>query len=402
MEFRTIEREEIDAFSTMLSNAFGDVRPEEHHLEADRATLEPDRTWVAVDDGRIVGGAGAYTMQTVLPGGGMVGTAGVTAVGVLPTHRRRGITTELLGRILAQAHERGEPIASLFASQAVIYGRFGFGLATQALEFDVQLDRVHWATGSEPSGRVRLLDRAAALGPMYEVFRRFAPTRPGVNPWSEPDFPWGFTEKKDEPWFYAVHEDDAGAPDAFAVYRIVHKWPTALPHLHAKVRTLIATTPAASAAIWRYLFDIDLVSRVSSGDRPLDDPLLWQLEESRATRPRLYDALYIRPLDIVAALEARRFAADGRVTIALTDPLRSDGGGTFALEVTEGRGSCAHTDDEPDLVGTIHAIGSTYLGGATWSTLANAGRIEVRDPSALTKADAMFASNVAPWVPFMF
>ncbi|HEX6844149.1 MAG TPA: GNAT family N-acetyltransferase [Actinomycetota bacterium] len=402
MEFRTIEREEIDAFSAMLSNAFGDVKPEEHHLEADRATLEPDRTWVAIDDGRIVGGAGAYTMQTVLPGGGAVGTAGVTAVGVLPTHRRRGITTELLGRILGQARDRGEPIASLFASQAVIYGRFGFGLATQALEFDVQLDRVHFSAGTEASGTVRLLDREAALAPMYDVWRRFAPTRPGVNPGSERDFPWGFTEKKGEPFFYAIHEDDDGTADAFAVYRIVHKWPTALPHLHAKVRTLIATSPTASASIWRYLFDIDLVSRVTTGDRPLDDPLLWQLEEPRAARPRLYDALYVRPVDVVAALEGRPYAADGRLTIAVTDPFRPDDGGTFVIEVEDGHGSCARTDDEPDLVGSAHAIGSTYLGGATWSTLANAGRVEVREASALSRADAMFASSVAPWVPFMF
>lgn len=402
MEFRTIDAEEFEAFTSALAVSFGEPRPDEHDLEVDRIFVEPARTWAAVEDGRIVGCAGTFSLRTVVPGGDIVGNAGVTTVGVQPTHRRRGITTELLGRILAQARERREPIASLFASQAAIYGRFGFGLATQGLELDVLIERATFAPGFEPSGSVRLLAREDALPVMREVYERWAPTRPGALVYEEHLFPGLFMEKKDEPHFFAVHVDDEGAPDGFAVYRTKHRWPSALPHVELKLRQLIATTPRATAAMWRFLFDIDLVSRIRTQDRPVDEPLRWQLEEPRAARARLYDGLYARPVEVANALASRGYAADGRLVLAVRDPFTPDAAGTFALTVEGGEASSGRTDHEPDLVCSVSELGSVYLGGTTWSALAVAGRVEIRDPAALARADAMFASGVAPWVPFFF
>lgn len=401
MEFRTIDTGEVDAFFAALANAFGDVRPEEDELEVDRARLERDRTWAAVEDGRIVGCAGAYTLRTVVPGGATVPTAGLTTVGVLPTHRRRGITTELLARILDQAVEREEPFTTLFASQAAIYGRFGYGLATQALQLDVQLDRVRFASGLEPSGRVRLRTREEALPVMLEIYERFAPTTQGSISCDLDTLSWSLMEKKDEPHFYAIHEDDAGTPDAFAVYRTKHEWPESLPHVELKLRQLIATSAPASHSMWRYLFDVDLVSRVTSEDRPIDEPLLWQLSEPRAARPRLYDALHARPLDVDAALSTRGYAADGRLAIAVRDPFRPATDGVYELIVDGGQATCSRTDRGPDLVTDVNALGSTYLGAASWTTLARAGRAHGEDP-ALALADRLFATPVAPWAPFFF
>lgn len=402
MEFRTIATDEFEAFGMTLSAAFGEAKVDEFYLELDRHFLEPDRTWAALDEGRIVGCAGTFSLRTVVPGGGDVGTAGLTLVGVLPTHRRRGILSELLARIMEQARERGEPLASLFASQAAIYGRFGFGLATQGLELDVALDRVAFATGFEPSGRVRLLPRDEALPLMSGVYDGWVRTRPGANLFDADTFPWLFAEKKDKPEFYAVHEDADGSPDAFAVYRTKHDWPQGLPHLRLKLRQLIATTPEANASMWRYLFDVDLVSRVTTRDRPVDDPLLWQLQEPRAVRARWYDGLHARPVEVPAALQARPYAGDGRVVLAVADPFLPDVAGTFELTVEDGVGVCVRTDADPDLVCSVNDVGSVYLGGARWAVLAAAGRVGVRDPSALARAEAMFATGVAPWVPFFF
>jgi predicted acetyltransferase len=402
MEFRTIDPEEFEAFSSALAVSFGEAKPDEHDLEVDRFFIEPARTWAAVEDGRIVGCAGTFSLRTVVPGGGVVANAGVTTVGVLPTHRRRGITTELLGRILAQARERQEPIASLFASQAAIYGRFGFGLATQGLELDILIERASFAPGFASSGSVRLLARDDALPLMRGVYERWAPTRPGALVYEDRLFPGLFMEKKDEPHFFAVHVDVEGTPDAFAVYRTKHRWPSALPHVELKLRHLIATTPQATAAMWRFLFDIDLVSRIRTQDRPLDEPLRLQLQEPRAARARLYDGLYARPVDVANALASRGYTADGRLVLAARDPFTPDAAGTFVLIVEEGEASCARTDDEPDLVCSVSELGAVYLGGTTWSALAVAGRVEVRNPAALARADAMFAASVAPWVPFFF
>jgi predicted acetyltransferase len=402
VEFRTIALQEFDAFSTTLANSFGEPRVDDHDLEVDRALIEPERTWAALDEGRIVGCAGTYSLRTVVPGGSAVGTAGVTTVGVLPTHRRRGITTELLGRILRQARERDEPLASLFASQAAIYGRFGFGLATQGLEFDIQLDRVTFAEGVEPAGRVRLLPRDDAVPVMHAIYERFAPTRPGATLHDASTFPWLFSEKKDEPCFYAVHEDDDGTPDAFAVYRTKHKWPKGLPHLELKVRQLIATSPQATTSMWRYLFDVDLVAHVTTSDRPVDEALLWQLEEPRAARPRLFDALYARPVEVAAALSSRGYAGDGRLVIGVTDRFCPWNEGTYEVTVEAGAASCAPTVRDPELTGPVQVLGSVFLGATTWTTLARAGRVEVHDPSALARADSLFATPVAPWAPFFF
>jgi predicted acetyltransferase len=402
MEFRTIDADEHEAFTRTLFAAFGEPKVDEEELEADRFFAEPDRTWAAIDGGDIVGCAGTYTLRTIVPGGADVGTAGVTTVGVLPTHRRRGITRELMGRILAQARERGEPLASLFASQAAIYGRFGFGLATQGLELDIQLDRAIFAPGFEPSGRVRLLPRDDALPLLHRIHDRWVRSRPGANPYAEGAFPWLFWEKKDKPEFYAVHEDDDGTPDAFAVYRTKHRWPKGLPHVELQVRQLIATTPRATTAMWRFLFDVDLVARVRTHERPLDEPLLWQLEEPRAIRARWYDCLLARPVDIATALTSRAYATDERLVIAVSDPFTPDAAGVFALSVEEGEPSCVRVDDEPQLTCSVNEIGSVYLGGATWSALAAAGRVDVRDYAALSSADAMFATGVAPWTPFFF
>jgi predicted acetyltransferase len=404
MQFRQITPDEVDAFFASLTLAFSDPRPDPDEVAADKELLEPDRSFAAFDDGRIVGCASIYSQRMVVPGGALVPTAGITMVGVLPTHRRRGILRELMGKMLAQAAERGEPLATLFASQAVIYGRYGFAHAAMHLSFDVALDRVSWAPGFGSTGQVRLHTRETALPLMRAVYDAAITGRPGAvevdEKWLNAAF-WEPTKDEDRQ-LYAVHEDDAGVPDAFAMYNVKHEWPRGLPHVEMKVRRFVATTPASSASLWRYLFDVDLVSRVKVEARPLDDPLLWQLDEPRALRPELEDGLFLRPIDLVAAMEARAYMADGRVVFELTDETLPGNEGTFELSVHDGVATCRRSEEPPDLAGSIHVVGSTYLGGVTWAALAAAGRVEERTPGALETADAMFRSDRAPWPVFYF
>jgi predicted acetyltransferase len=398
MEFRTITEAELEPFFLALSNAFGEALPDEEETAADRQLAELDRTFAAFDDGRIVGCAAVLTQQMVVPGGATVPTAGVTMVGVLPTHRRRGILRELMDRMLAQALERGEPVATLFASQAAIYGRFGYAPSARHLAFDIALDRISWAV-EPPPGRVRLLPREEALPVMQAIYDRAIRQRAGGIVQGADVFPISFREpdKREEKPFYAIRENADGEPDAFAIYRNKHRWPRGLPSVELKVQRLVAISADGSQAIWRYLFDVDLVSRVTTYGRPLDDPLLLHVDEPRALRPELDDGLFLRMLDLPAAWEARRYAADGAVTLAVDDPTRPELGGTFELRVEDGVASCRRTEGGADVSCSVHAPGATYLGGATWGALAAAGRAEEHTPGALERLDAMFRTALAPW-----
>ena len=402
--FRAIVPDEVDDFFASLAVAFSDPRPDPEEVETDKKVVEVDRTFAAFEGDRIVGCAGVYTQRMVVQGGARVPTAGVTMVGVLPTHRRRGILRELMRMMLDQAAERGEATASLFASQGAIYGRFGFGHAAHHLEFDIALDRLVWAEGTEPTGRIVLCRRAEALPTMRRIYERAIEGRPAAL---EVDDRWmdvGFWESKkdDDRVFYAIHEDDAGTPDAFAMYGIKHEWPRGLPSSEAKVKRFVATTPESHVAMWRYLSSIDLMGRVKVDLRPVDEPLQWLVEEPRALRPHLEDGLFLRPVDVAAAWSARGYAGSGSLVVEVDDALRPEVAGTFLLEVDDGAGACTRTDRAPDLRCSVNAVGSTYLGGVSWTTLAGANRVFEVTPGALARADALFRSDRAPWPAFYF
>jgi len=402
--FRAIVPDEVDDFFASLAVAFSDPRPDPEEVETDKKVVELDRTFAAFEDDRIVGCGGIYTQQMVVPGGARVPTAGVTMVGVLPTHRRRGILRELMVMMLDQAAERGESMASLFASQGAIYGRFGFGHAAHYLEFDIALDHLTWAEGTAPTGRVTLLARTEALPVMRQIYERAIESRPAAL---EVDDTWmdvGFWEssKDDERVFYAIHEDDAGTPDAFAMYGIKHEWPRGLPSSEVKVKRFAATTPESSIGMWRYLCAIDLMARVKVDLRPVDEPLQWLVEEPRALRPHLEDGLFLRPVDVAAAWSARGYAGSGSLVVEVDDAFRPESAGTFLLEVDDGAGTCVRTDREPDLRCAANAVGSTYVGGVTWTTLAGAKRVFEVTPGALARADELFRCDVAPWPAFYF
>jgi predicted acetyltransferase len=404
LEIRSIREDEFESYARATDAAFsGVLSPEE--LEDDRSVAELDRRFAALEDGVIVGGSSAASFRMTVPGGRTVPTCAIAHVGVMPTHRRRGVNTALMRVQLDDARGRGEPLAALHASEGGIYGRFGFGMATFLADLDVGTSHSAFHAGFAPAGRVRLLPHEEALQRMRPVFDAAVPARPGMLALDDRWFTWRFAEPtpdKESPTFYAVHETDEGEPDAYAVYQVKHHWPGEIPRNELTVREMMATTPQATADIWRFVFDIDLVERVKASDRPADDPLLRLVVEPRHLGYSLRDGMYLRLVDVPAALEARDYAGDGSVVLEVSDAFCGWNEGRYELTVTDGSGTCRPTEQLPDLACSVSELGATYLGGSTFAQLAEAGRVQELTDGAVARTDAMFRSAPAPWCSLPF
>lgn len=405
MELHWIDPDEVEAFFTALFHAFHETKVEEKELARERIRQEVDRSIAVVDDGKIVAVGSAYSWRTTTPGGGSIPTCGITTIGTLPTHRRRGLLTQIMGALLEQAVEREEPYATLFASQAAIYGRFGFGRATIGLELDVDATRSAFHPWVEIGGITRLLSHDEALPLMAGIYRRATPLRPGMVELPEQrDIDWLFFESYEDEKvpFYAVHDDDEGTPDAFAIYSGKEEWKDGLPGGKLKAHYMIATSTNGAASMWRYLLDADLIVRVGTWDRAVDEPIHWFLQEPRAMRAKVYDGLLARPLDVPGTLTARGYRGDGSIVIAVHDAIVPRVDGRYRLVVEQGEVSCERTDDDADLEGPPNAIGAVSLGGASWDELVSAGMVTESRAGATSEADRMFATSPAPWAPFNY
>jgi predicted acetyltransferase len=403
IDIRSIMEAERGDWVRAADTAFSAI-PKDDEIEAMLPTIEVDRSFAALDDGRIVGTSAAITTRMVVPGGARVPTAAVTMVGVHPTHRRRGINTMMMAALLDQAEERGEPLAALFASEGAIYGRFGYGLAALLGEFQAESARMDFVRGYEPRGRTELVSKEEAMPVVGRVFDQAL--RPGGVERTEEMRDLVFSglghDERDKPWFYAVHRDEAGSPDAYAVYTMKHDWPRSVPSGTIEVKECLATTPSGYADIWRFLFDVDLVATVEAWNRPADEPLLLLAREPRRLRFGLNDGLWVRLVDIPAALTARRYAGDGRLVFEISDPFRPANDGRYELVVEDGVGSCRRTDAEPDLVGTVNVLGAAYLGGTSFGQLAAAAQVHERRDGSVAWADGLFRWTPAPWSAWDF
>jgi predicted acetyltransferase len=361
--------------------------------------LPEERLHVAVDDGAIVAGAGAFEFDLTVPGG-PVPTAGVTVVGVLPTHRRRGIVRELMSVQLEDAHARGEPIAALWASEAGFYGRFGYGLASLSADAEIPKTHTAFARPVDWQGRTRLVTADEALELFPSVYERVTPTTPGML--SRTKAWWETRTLADSEWrragggelAYAVLEGDGG-PEAYAVYRLNFSYGDGVPTGTTKVVEAMGATPAATAAVWRYLLDIDWMARVEAELLPVDHPLLLLLVEVNRMRFRVGDGLWIRPVDVGAALAARAYAGDDELVLEVSDAFCPWNDGRYARDGSR-------TTAGPDLRLSVDALGSVFLGGFGFADLARAGRVEEVKDGAVARADALFRVDRKPWCPEIF
>ena len=284
IEVRVAAPDEVGGALTPIWHYFGS-RPEPEELERLGTILPPERVHAAFENGAIVGGAGAYRFETTVPGGAQVPTAGVMAVGVLPTHRRRGALTKLMRRQLADAHERGEPLATLYASEGAIYSRFGYGLAS--LAGHMELPKEHallW--DDEQLGQARLLGTEdEALEVLPGIYDRAQAETVGMFT-RTPDW-WRVRRLNARPGRgqqVRVAIELEGRPEAYALYRIEFAARHMVAETRLEVYEALGTSPQALAAIWRYVLGIDWVARIDASWLPLDHPLfLWLREPRRMT-----------------------------------------------------------------------------------------------------------------------
>lgn len=397
LELRPVTEEEFAIWSRGIERAFG-FHGDEKHIEAWRAISELDRTLAAITDGEIVGSAGAFSFDMALPGGSTLPAAGVTAVSVRSTHRRRGVLRQMMERQLADVVERGEPFAVLTASESVIYGRFGYGLASQTWGWTVKTEGTELARPSTATGRIRIVEKEEAQKVLPGVRARAWRRHPGEFDWVQPRWDDVFRDAEHDRgglsalWF-AVHESTDGNADGFVAWRTKPGWENQLPNMEARIVALHGDDEEIEAALFEYVLSIDLVRKVTSGDRPVEDPLRWRLADMRRMQVnQLSDHLWVRVLDVERALSARELGADDRVVIEVVDDVRPSTGGTFSVEP----GSCRRIDATADVSMHIRDLGAIYLGGVSATTLARANRI-TGDRDALRRADRLFASSQTPW-----
>ena len=404
MEIRTVRSpEELRQGVGVITHYFGREKPTEEWAERWLKNFELERMHCAVEDGAIVGGAGAFSFRTTVPGGASVPCAGITVVGVQPTHRRRGILRSMMRAQLDDAHERGELIATLFASEETIYGRFGYGLASLNWAVEIPKAQNAFRPGFEVAGRVRLVNADEALRLVPRVYDAVRAVTPGMFKRSEswwevrilsdlPEWRFGAGPKN-----YAVLEV-GGEPQAYALYRLSGDFGDLGPESTVRAIEALGATPEATASIWRFLLDIDWTKSVSSYMLPVDHPLLLLLARPNHARPRVGDGLWTRLVDVGAALSARTYAADGRVVLEVGDEFCPWNAGRWSVE----GGTASRTDADPDLELDVADLGSVYLGGFTFRDLRRAGRVRELTQGALDRADATFRTDVAPWCPEIF
>lgn len=399
LRIRRPGEDEFEAFGQTIGLAFSDeVTPAE--LELARKTVNPERNLAAYDGRAMVGTTGSYEFRLSVTGGD-ARCAGVTAVAVIPSHRRRGILTRLMQTQLENVHERGEPLAALWASEGSIYGRFGYGLATRNARIDAERDRARLRGGGRDS-RVRLVDTGVALAAMPRIYDRARSVTAGFP--SRSRAWWEHHVLSDLPehrrgggaLHRAILELD-GRPEAYALYRVKGDWAEGFPASTLVVQEEISTSPAATREIWRFLFDIDLVARVRNRSMPPDHPLFLLAPEPARLRFRLGDGIFVRLVDVKDALEARTYG-DGAVTLEVADPFCSWNEGRWTLDGA----SVRRARRSPDLSLDVRSLGSAYLGGFSFGELVRAGQVEEHRRGAAARADTLFRTDRAPWCPGFF
>ena len=405
-ELRPFSRDEYELAIQVVEQAFLlGGRQEDRNVFA--ARFEFPRSLGAYLGDRVVGTAGAYTFELSVPGT-TAPAAGVTIVTVHPTHRRRGILSAMMDHQLADLHEGGEPIAVLRASEASIYRRFGYAVATRELVLEV--DRAAAGLAKSIPGadalELRLHEPGEVLGQLAEVYDAVRPDRPG------------FIGRKDGDWADELHDPDhrrhgatalravlavdGADPRGYVLYRVRQDWTDGLPTGRVYVAELVAADPTAEAALWQHELNVDLATTTEAGTRPLDEPLLRRLANPRQARARVFDGLWLRLVRLGDALAARCYAAPVDLVLEVLDTRCPWNTGRWRLAGDETGATCDRTATPADLRIDITALAGAYLGDPVLTGYAAAGLIDEGQPAALRRLATALGWTPEPWCPHHF
>jgi predicted acetyltransferase len=390
-----------ETISPMIGRLFHEDN-EEAQRAIEASVWEPERSLLVEDGDELVGHAAAYSREITVPGA-IVPAAHVTLVGVAPTHRRRGILTRMMRRQLTETAEAGrEPIAALWASESRIYPRYGYGMAAQRLVAEAMPREITLTAPipEQPTGRLRPTTPERALADLSKVYEQVRADRVG---WSSRDDRWWLYVLSDPPGnrggateLHAVVHDTGHGPTGYALWRTRGGWDRHGPDATATVREVVATDPETYATLWRFLLGLDLVRHTETQYLAVDDPLLHLVDEPRRLGLELRDALWIRVVDLPAALATRRYATPVDLVLDVTDAQLSGNTGRWRLTGGPDAAACTPTTDPADLACTILELGAAYLGGPTLAALAAAGRVRELTPGAVNSASAAFGWHRLP------
>ncbi|MFJ2241698.1 GNAT family N-acetyltransferase [Streptomyces sp. NPDC087859] len=406
-ELRVLRRQDWDEWYDNLIRAFGGVPESAEERELWDTLTETDRSIGVWDGDACVGTAGAFSFRLTVPGGASVRAAGVTMVSVAATHRRRGVLTAMMRRQLDDVREWGWPLAVLTASEPAIYGRFGYGVGTYAVtgEIDTKQVRLSVPPGTDDV-RLRYAKPAESLGACEAVYARVVPSRPGMvarTPgWERLMLLDPENEREGASPLQCVVAERDGEVVGYARFQVKPDWEPTGPQGKVLVRDVEAPDPAVYAALWRFLFDVDLTSKLVTRGRPVDDAWQYLVSDIRRCSLRVRDSLHVRLVDVGAALEARTYQAPVDVVFEVADDFCPWNAGRWRLSGDAKGASCERTTDPADLALSVRELGAAYLGGVSLASLGAAGRVRELRRGALGEAAVGFGSAVAPWLPHGF
>ena len=415
-EIRPIRSDELVGFLDALTTGFLD-RPNIPPLaEEVKQHWDLSRTWAAIEANHVVGTFRSWAGRLTVPGCREIPAAAVTAVTVLPTHRRQGILGRMAAAEHAAARERGEIVSMLFASEYPIYGRFGYGAATTSAAWMVRTRQSSFVPAADDAGRIELAvaDDATLMTcqTVYEAWRLRQPGEIWRRPitWRDdfglsPDV-WGNKWKG----FVALHRDASGTVDGYVRYHAEDKWEDRQPAIRLIIDDLHGLTDDVDLALFRFVGSIDWAASIRADRRSLADRMPWQLTNQRAATPEdIGDGLWVKLLDVQAALEARRYERPGSLVIEAIDRDGSDRDGhpverriRVALDAGPDGARAVPTDRSPDLTVRSGALAAAYLGGTRLTRAVLYAGADEHRPGALAEADALFATLDPPWCSSFF
>ncbi|MCK2217939.1 GNAT family N-acetyltransferase [Actinomadura sp. ATCC 31491] len=405
---RPIAESEWSAYVRVLDEGFGWTTPP-GLAERFKSETEFDRTLAVFDGDVMIGTTGVLSFGMAVPGGTTRPVAGVTAVSVLPSHRRRGVLSQMMRRQLADVRERGEAVAALYASESAIYGRFGYGRAASELSFRIGTRASAFVAGapSDPSLRLRIARPADVRADLERLFASVVTARPGR--YGRNAALWDGTlgdEEFDQRGLGSLRcvlaEDDRGVR-GYALFRVKTAWDdNGMPDGELHLRELEAADPAAYALLWRNVLDRDLVSTVRAGSRPVDDPLQALLADPRQLRATWGDELWVRLVEVDRALTGRAYAAPVDLVIEVEDDVCPWNAGRWRLTADAAGAECKQVEDEPDLTVPVAALGSAYLGDGQLGPLLAAGLLREHNPGAVRALATAMSWSPKPWAGRVF
>lgn len=406
-DVRRVQAAELREMIEAIGAAFLE-QPDVDRVVEDVAELwDRERTWAAFDGGRICGTFRSWATELTLPGGARLPAAAVSAVTVLPTHRRQGILRAMVAAEHAAIRERGEAVALLHASEYPIYGRFGYGPACREATWtlDARVTGFHGqATGSVELVRADAASRDA-IRAVFEAWRerQAGEIRRRDVRW---DFELGLRDPGWEPrWkgFLALHRDAGGAVDGYARYRADDTWERRQPRLTLKLDELHALTDAAHADLWRFLAAIDWVATITAERRSPAERLPWLLTNARAAAVSdVGDGMWVRPFDVPRLLEARTYGRAASVVVELVDPEAPGGRTRVALDAGPDGATARPTDRSPSVTLSVAALGAACLGGTRLRDAVLADGVDEHATGALADLDALLRTPDEPWCSTFF